>query len=69
MGGGKKFANEDGTDNSFVIDVSMMNELRKWNIKFIDKTQRLKDDILIYDSSVYATRKSRNNNSLPYTLV
>ena len=62
-GGGKKFANEDGTDNSFVIDVSMMNELRKWNIKFIDKTQRLKDDILIYDSSVYATRKSRNNNS------
>lgn len=62
--GNREFINKDGSDNGFVIDLSMMIELKnKYGIKYIDKTQKLDDDIKICDSSIFATKKSRNKSS------
>lgn len=62
--GNKSFLSEDGTNNCIIIDWAMMQILKnKYNIIYRDVTQHLNDDIKIYDSSVFATRKSKNNNS------
>ena len=62
--GDKPFINSDGTNNAVVIDSLMMVALRdKYEISYRDKTQILSDSIKIYQSSVFATRKSRNKDS------
>lgn len=62
--GNRAFINEDGSDNSFVIDLSMMIELKnRYGIIYRDKDQKLDDDIKIWNSTVFATKKSRTKNS------
>lgn len=62
--GDKPFINLDGTINAVVIDSLMMMALRdKYGIIYRDTTQVLPDNIKIYVSSVFATRKSRNKDS------
>lgn len=62
--GNKSFLNSDGTTNAVVIDSVMMMALRdKYGAVYRDKTQILPDGIKIYCSSVFATRKSRNDDS------
>lgn len=64
LNGNKPFINPDGTNNIVVIDSLMMMALRdKYGVIYRDITQTLSDNIKIYNSSVFATRKSKNNNS------
>ena len=63
-GGDRQFVNDDGSDNAFVIDLALMVALRKgWGMTYRDRTQQLPGGIKIYDSSVFATRKSRTDGS------
>ena len=63
-GGDRQFVNDDGSDNAFVIDLALMVALRKgWGMAYRDRTQLLPGGIKIYDSSVFATRKSRTDGS------
>ena len=62
--GNREFLKPNGEHNGFVIDATLWKILHKdYGLKFLDKTQRLKDGILIYDSSVYATKKTKNKDS------
>lgn len=62
--GNREFLKSNGEHNGFVIDATLWNILHKdYGLKFLDKTQRLKNGILIYDSSVYATRKTKTKDS------
>lgn len=63
--GQRRFINDDGTYNELVIDGLMMRFLcDEYNAKFVDTTQRLNGNITLYDSSVFATRKTRNKNTV-----
>ncbi len=62
--GNKTFLNIDGTTNQFVIDLSLMLQLKQHGIKYRDKTQYLPElDIRIYNSNIIASKKSRNKDS------
>lgn len=61
--GNRPFLNPDGSHNGFVIDQKMFELLREDGIKYIDKSQSLRNNIFIHDSSVYATRKTKNRDS------
>lgn len=62
--GNKHFIRLEGLTNEFVIDEAMMVLLqKKYGIKYRDTTQYLDDDIKIYDSSFFATRKSKCHES------
>ena len=62
--GNKVLLEKDGKTKVFVIDFEMMVLLqKKYGIKYRDTTQYLDDDIKIYDSSYFATRKSKCKES------
>lgn len=62
--GEKQFLLENGNTNQFVIDWKMMIELPKFGAVYRDQEQWLHDISLhLYDSSVFATRKSKTKNS------
>ena len=58
--GNKPFISENGKTNQFVIDWRLMAELSKFGAVYRDTEQRLQNiDLYLYDSSVFATRKSK----------
>lgn len=62
--GNKPFIAGTGTTSQFVIDWKMMAELTKFGVVYRDKEQRLDTaDLHLYDSSVFATRKSKTKDS------
>lgn len=62
--GNRAYLNEDGTTNAFVIDQLMMWLLNsEFGAKFRDERQYLNSDIMIYDGSVFATRKTKKQKS------
>ena len=62
--GEKKFLLEDGNTNQFVIDWKMMIELSKFGAIYRDQEQWLHNiGLHLYDSSVFATRKSKTKDS------
>lgn len=62
--GNKPFISESGKTNQFVIDWRLMAELSKFGVVYRDKEQWLREiDLHLYDSSVFATRKSKNKGS------
>lgn len=63
--GQRAFINADGTTNGFVIDGGLIDVItHKFDAVYADRDQYLKDtDIMIYKSSVFATRKSRTPES------
>jgi hypothetical protein len=63
--GNRKFINDDGTDNAFVIDLFMMLKLKElYGIKYREQKQILPDGITIYDSTVFATKISKTKDSV-----
>lgn len=54
---------KDGKPDLVVIDGALIGALKDFGFAFKDETQILDSGILIYDSSVYATRKTRNKNT------
>lgn len=62
--GDKPFIVDEDKTNQFVIDWRLMAELTKFGAVYRDKEQRLDAiDLHLYDSSVFATRRSRNADS------
>lgn len=61
--GKRSFIKPDGSYNEIVIDGALIWALKEFGFIFKDATQKLSSSILIYDSSVYASRKTKNNDS------
>lgn len=61
--GQRPFIRDDGSYSLIVIDGALIWALKDFKFLFKDETQKLIPNILIYDSSVYASRKTRNKNS------
>lgn len=62
--GDKHFIKSDGSYSTMPIDVELMTLMMKYyDVKQHDVTQFLKDNIVLYNSSVYATRKSKTKDS------
>lgn len=62
--GQRRFIKEDGSFERIVIDGVMCAELVKLGFKFKDTVQYLEPKITIYDSSVFATKRSKTENSV-----
>lgn len=62
--GQRRFVKDDGSFEQIVIDGAMAQELFKYGFVYVDKLQHCEPNITIYDSSVIATRKSRNSNTV-----
>lgn len=64
--GQRPFTNEDGTNNGFVIDNKLMRCACSWGgFAYRDRDQYSQEkDMLIYDSSVFATRKSKSKRTV-----
>lgn len=61
--GNRRFVNDNDTFNGFVIDQALMYQIHALGGVFRDRFQTLKPDIIVYDSSVYATRKTKNDET------
>ena len=62
--GERHFVNQDGGLDTLPIDCKLMSVLiDSFGAEPVDKTQKLKDNTILYKSSVYATRKSKNKDS------
>lgn len=62
--GKRHFVKADGSLDMMPIDVKLMDVLISFlGANPIDKDQILKDDIMLYNSSLYATRKSKSKDS------
>lgn len=62
--GNRPFLKANGETNQFVIDWRLMAELTGYGAIYRDENQYLKDiDLMLYNSSVFATRKSKNRES------
>lgn len=62
--GMRRFINDDGTNNAFVVDGAMIDVLREeYGLKYKNETQRLADDIVVHDCSIFATRKTKTPES------
>ena len=62
--GNRQFIKEDGSLAKFVIDTALMIQLTKWGAVYRDETQRLKDNTILYKSNIFATRKSKDQDSI-----
>ena len=63
--GNRHFQNENGTLNQIIIDGILMEVLHKLHgLKYIDKTQNLNNNILIYNSEIISTKSSLSSTSL-----
>lgn len=62
--GERHFVNQDGSFAMTPIDIELMSVLLKnFDAVLENQTQHLANNTLLYDSSVFATRKSKNSNS------
>lgn len=62
--GYKHFCKFDGTLETRPIDIELMTIMMDYyNIELKDETQYLNNNIVIYNSAVFASRKSKNSNS------
>lgn len=62
--GNRHFVNEHGEWQMTPIDIELMSVLiDSFGYNQQNETQHLKDDIVVYDSSVFATRKSKTEDS------
>ena len=61
--GGQRAFIKDGNEDLIVIDGALIWALKDFGFVFKDETQCLEPNIIIYNSSVYATRKTKNNGT------
>lgn len=58
-GGKRHFMNDDGSTNQMIIDGVLMQALnKKYGLKYRDVTQKLDNDILIFNSEIISTKQS-----------
>jgi len=63
--GNRHFVNEDGTFNQMIIDGVLMRILHeRYGLKYKDLTQKLDDNILIYNSEIISTKCSQSSKSV-----
>lgn len=61
--GNRCFVDSNGMLNKFTIDPVLFIHLTQWGAIYRDETQELKDGIILYNSSVLATRKTKTSDS------